>query len=301
MEKIKLTFLGTSDAVPSAQRNHTAILLNYKDENILVDCGEGTQRQFRKAHLNLMKITRILITHWHGDHTLGIPGVLQSLALGEYNKVLEVYGPKGIKKHFQDMLKAFPFTKDYEIKVHEISNSGKFFETNDFYLSSEKMAHTTFCNAYNFVKKGQLRIDREKLKKAKIPSGPLLKKLKEGKDISYEGKKFLAKNLTYQEGDKKISFVLDTAMNPRIVPFVKDSDVLICESSFSKELEDKAQEKGHMTSEQAAKIAKDSDSKKLILTHISQRHEKNSKEILKEAQKVFKNAVLAEDLKSFEV
>ncbi len=299
MEKIKLTFLGTSDAVPSAKRNHTAILLNYKDENILVDCGEGTQRQFRKARLNLMKLTKILITHWHGDHTLGLPGVLQSLALGEYNKALEVYGPRGIKKHFQDMLRAFPFMCDYEIKVHEVS--GKFFETDDFYLSSEKMEHTTACNAYTFVKKGQLRIDREKLKKTKIPSGPLLKKLKEGKDISYEGKKFLANDLTYQEGDKKVSFVLDTAMNPRIVPFVKNSDILICESSFSKELESNALEKGHMTSEQAAKIAKDSDSKKLILTHISQRHEKNSKEILNESQKVFKNAVLAEDLKSFEV
>ena len=295
MEKIKLTFLGTSDAVPSAQRNHTAILLNYKDENILVDCGEGTQRQFRKAHLSLQKITRILITHWHGDHTLGLPGVLQSLALAEHKKTLEVYGPRGIKKHFQDMLKAFP----YEIKVHEIS--GKFFEKDGFYLAAERMAHTTFCNAYAFVKKGLLRIDREKLKKAKIPSGPLLKKLKEGKNISYEGKKYLAKNLTYQEGDRKVSFVLDTAMNSRIAPFVKDSDVLVCESSFSAELEEKAKEHRHMTSEQAARVAKDSNSKKLILTHISQRHENNSQEILNEAKKVFKNAVLAEDLKSFEV
>ncbi len=87
---IKITFLGTSDQIPSAKRNHTAILLTYKGENILVDCGEGTQRQFRKARLNPCKITRLLITHWHGDHVLGIPGLLKTLALSGYNKTLSI-------------------------------------------------------------------------------------------------------------------------------------------------------------------------------------------------------------------
>ena len=158
------------------------------------------------------------------------------------------------------------------------------------------MIHGTPCNAYCFVKKGQIRIDKKKLKKYKIPSGPLLSKLKHGKSITYKGKKYLAKDLTYKQGESKVSFVLDTALNKNIIPFVKNSDLLISESSFSDELKSKAKEYRHLTAKQAAEIAKKSNSKKLVLTHISQRYEKHLDRILKEAKKVFKNSVLAKDL-----
>jgi len=102
MENITITFLGTGNAVPTRQRNHSAILFNYKNENILLDCGEGTQRQFRYAGISPCKLTRLLITHWHGDHILGIPGLLQTLAMTDYSKVLEVHGPKGTKKNMQE-------------------------------------------------------------------------------------------------------------------------------------------------------------------------------------------------------
>ncbi len=92
---MEITFLGTSQATPTAEKSQTAVLLTYNNENILVDCGEGTQRQFKIAGLNPCKITRILITHWHGDHVLGLPGLLQTLALNNYPRVLQVYGPKG--------------------------------------------------------------------------------------------------------------------------------------------------------------------------------------------------------------
>lgn len=296
---IKITFLGTADQIPSAERNHSAILLTYDGENILVDCGEGTQRQFRKAKLNPCKITRILITHWHGDHVLGIPGLLQTLSLSGYNKTLFIYGPKGTKEFIRDLLLVFGFKRKYKIEVEEVD--GKFFETKDFYLEAEKMSHGIPCNAYNFVKKGLIRIDKIKLKKSKLPNGPLLQKLKQGKDISYEGKKYLAKNLTFAEGDKKISFVLDTLDNKKIVPFVKNSDLLICESSFGDELKEQAKEHLHLTSKQAGEIAKKSKSKKLILTHLSQRYEKNPKKILNEAKKIFKNSFLVKDLDVVEV
>src|SRR3989344_5690783 len=93
-KEIKLTFLGTADAIPSKARNHTAILLSFGGENILVDCGEGTQRQFRKADLNPCKITKILITHWHADHVLGLPGLLKTMAMNGYNKKLVIYGDR---------------------------------------------------------------------------------------------------------------------------------------------------------------------------------------------------------------
>lgn len=291
---IKITFLGTSAQVPTAKRNPTSILLNYNKENILIDCGEGTQRQFRKAKLNPCKITKILITHWHGDHVLGIPGLLQTLALSGYNKKLFIYGPKGTKNFMKNLLNMFVFRGEHSIKVEEINR--KFFETKDFYLESEKMTHGILCNAYVFVKKGQIRIDKKKLKKSKLPLGTLLQKLKQGKNIIYQGKKYLAKDLTYTEGDKKISFVLDTSMNKKIIPFVKNSDLLICESNFGSELEKHAKEYKHLTARQAAEIAKKSNSKKLILTHISQRYDKDYKKILNDAKKIFKNSFLVDDL-----
>jgi ribonuclease Z len=297
---MKITFLGTSDAIPSITRNHTSILLNYDGENILIDCGEGTQRQFRKAKLNPCKITRILISHWHGDHTLGISGILQTLALSGYKKTLFIYGPKGTKKFMKELFKTFIFAgKRFPIKIEEVD--GKFFENKDFYLESKKMVHGIPCNAYVFVKKGQIRIDKKKLKKSKLPSGPLLQKIKQGKNITYKGKKYLAKNLTFSEGNKKISFVFDTSINKNIVPFVKDSNILICESSFDSGLENRAKEYKHLTAKQAGEIAKKSKSKKLILTHISQRYDKNPKKILNDAKKVFKNSFLVKDLDKIEV
>ncbi len=291
---VNITFLGTSDAVPSEQRNHTSMLLTYKGENILVDCGEGTQRQFRKAKLNPCKVTRILLTHKHADHTLGLPGLLKTLELSGYNKTLFIYGPKGIKKFIENIFEAFGKVKEYKIEVKEVM--GKFFETDDFYLEAQAMTHNVPCNAYSFVKKGKLRLDKDKLKKSKLPLDKNLQKLKQGKDISYKGKKFKAKNLTFMENGKKISFVFDTSLNKNILNFVKDSDLLISECSFSSDLKEKAKDFHHLTSEQVAKTAKKAKVKKLILTHISQRYEKNMKQILNESKKEFKNSHLVVDL-----
>lgn len=298
---IKVTFLGTSYAVPSAERNHTAVLLNYKGENILIDCGEGTQRQFRKAKLNPCKIDKILITHWHGDHVLGIPGILQTLSLSGYNKTLFVYGPKGTKYFMKKLMDAFAFKLNYSLKIEEVTGRKNFFKTAEFCLASESMAHGIPSNAYSFIKKGQIRIDKNELKKIKLPQGPFLKKLKEGKDITYGGKKYLTKSLTFKEEDKKISFVYDTSLNKKIVPFVKNSDLLICESTFDSELEDMAKDKKHLTAGQAGRIAKESKSKKLILTHISERYTKDKSKLLKDAKKSFKNSFLANDFDVFEI
>ena len=129
--KVHLTFLGTGDQIPSRARNHTSILLDFNEENILIDCGEGTQRQFRKAELNPCKITKILITHWHGDHVLGLPGILSTLAFSGYNKTLFIYGPKGINEKIKKMLEIFNFYKTYEIKVEEIK-PGIFYERKNY-------------------------------------------------------------------------------------------------------------------------------------------------------------------------
>lgn len=298
-DKINVTFLGTAASIPTAKRNHSAIFLDYKGEHILFDCGEGTQRQFRKAGINPGKINRVLISHWHGDHVLGIVGLFQTLALSGYNKTLHVYGPKGTKKSMKKLWNVFNFLGSYPIKIKEVS--GKFFETDDFYLEAKTMTHIIPCNAYSFVVKDKLRIDKKKLSKTKIPKGPLMFKIKQGKDISYKGRTYKAKNLTYLEKGKKVSVVMDTGMNNKIVGFVKDSDLLICESSFGEDMKLFAKERHHLIARQTGEIAKKSKSKKLILIHISQRYEKDMESILSQAKKEFKNVSIVKDFDEIEV
>jgi len=187
MEKIILTFLGTSDSIPSKERNHTSVLLAYKNENILIDCGEGTQRQFKLANISPTKITRILITHWHGDHILGLPGMLQTMAMLGYNKKLEIYTPKKTRHFMEAIMKMFIFVGNIKYEIEEVN--GKFLENQDFYLESFPLKHSTSCNGYIFVEKDKLRINKEKLKRYNLPNSPLIKQLLDRKDIIFNGKK----------------------------------------------------------------------------------------------------------------
>lgn len=298
-EKIKIIFLGTSAAVPSASRNPSSILLQYKDENILIDCAEGTQRQMRKAKLNPCKINKILVTHWHGDHVFGMPALFQTMVLSGYNRQMKVFGPKHTKYFMKNFVNVFVPVLKFNADVNEVS--GKFFETNDFYLEAESMKHGIPTNAYNFVIKDKLRIDKKKLAKAKLPAGRHLSDLAKGKDITYKGKNYKAKDFLYGEKGKKISFVLDTLDNKRIVPFVKGANFLICESSFGSDLKDLAKEHLHLTADQCGMIAKKAKVGKLLLTHISQRYEMDVKSLLKDAKKNFKNVEIMKDFDVVEV
>lgn len=295
MENITITFLGTGNAVPTRQRNHTAILFNYKNENILLDCGEGTQRQFKYAGISPCKLTRLLITHWHGDHILGIPGLLQTLELSGYSKILDIHGPRGTKKNMQEILK---LVRDGAAKVNVSENTSKVFENEELLISSAQMRHGAPANAYSIEVKSKRRINSEKLKQLKIPNHPDLKKLQEGKDVVINKVKLKAKDLTYIEKGKKITIVLDTAFNPEAIKLAKDSDILICEASFASQEADKAKESKHLTAKEAATIAKKAKVKELILTHLSQRYEHAPEIIEDEAKKVFKNVKLAKDLQA---
>ncbi|MDO8467689.1 MAG: ribonuclease Z [Nanoarchaeota archaeon] len=299
MKEIKLIFLGTGSSIPSKARNTPATFLEYDGNGFLFDCGEGTQRQFRYANLNPGKVDKIFISHWHGDHVLGLPGLIQTLASSGYNKKLEIYGPEGTKNFIKKMFEVFVFAENIDLEIHEVKD-GVALDEKEFFIESRRMEHGPPCNAYNFVLKGQRRIDKNKLGKLKIMAGPHLQKLKEGKDALVDGKKLKFKELTYLEKGKKVSIVMDTKINAKIVPFVKEADVLIIETSFSDELKDHAEEKKHMTASQVAEIAKKAQVGKVYLTHLSPRYN-NPKIILEEARKKFKNSELARDLMEVKV
>ncbi|MBS3091406.1 ribonuclease Z [Candidatus Pacearchaeota archaeon] len=300
MEPITLTFLGTGSAIPTKRRNHSAFLLNYKNENLLFDCGEGTQRQFRYKEISTTKLTRLFITHWHGDHILGIPGLLQTMALNNYQKTFHIYGPRGTEHFMSKMFETFVFWGKIDIKIHEVS-PGKVFENEDFTIQAEEMAHGTHCLAYSFIEKEKIRLDKKKLKKFKVPNSPLMKDLQHGKDIKLNGKTIKAKSVIYKQKGRKITIILDTKMNNKASELAKDSDIVIVEASHASELEKEAYEYNHLTSKQAANIAKKAKAKALYLVHLSQRYEHNQQLIEKQAKKVFKNTKVPNDLDVVEI
>jgi ribonuclease Z len=290
---MEIVFLGTASMVPTKERNPSALLISYGSEGILIDCGEGTQRQMKITGIKLTRITKILISHWHGDHVLGLPGLLQSLGASDYNKTLKIYGPKGTKKYFKLLTEVFVLDRDIKLEINEV-NKGKFFENDDFLLEALPLEHGIPTIGFNFVEKDKRKIDMKKVKKLGLPEGPLLGKLQDGKSINFEGKKIKPEQVTYLEKGKKITVITDTLLCNNCYKLAKDADLLVCEATYSSKLEGKGEEYNHMTAKQAAQIANKADVKKLILTHFSARY-KNTQEIEEDARGIFDNVVCAKD------
>jgi ribonuclease Z len=299
-QKATLTFLGTASSVPTARRNHTAQLLQYKNEAILFDCGEGTQRQFRKAKLNPCRVTKILLSHWHADHSLGIPGLLQSMIMNGYNKELELYGPKGTKEKIRTLLDFYGINPNsLKLKVFEVTDK-IFCDSEEFYFETKSMDHNAPTNGYSFIIKEKSRLNKTKLEKLNIKNSPIMAKLAKGETVKINGKKVDGKKLLYKEPQRKFTFIVDTRYCKNAVVLAKDADILTCESSFSSGESELAEDHGHMTSAHTATLAKESKAKKLVLIHLSQRYDMIPKKILEEAKKVLKGTKIqvsvAEDL-----
>jgi ribonuclease Z len=293
---MKITFLGTGSMVPTPERNHNAILLSYGSENILVDCGEGTQKQMRLAKIAPTKITKILITHWHGDHVLGLPGLLQTLGANEYSKVLDIYGPRGSREYLANMFKGFVNEFRIKMRVNEIKE-GVFFKSKDFMLEAKELEHSCPCLGYNFIEADKRNVNVNYTKKFGLTRHPILRELQEGKNITWKGQKIMAEDATTTRKGKKISFILDTGYTKNAIEMAENADLLICEATMLDELKEKTEQYKHLTTKQAAQIAKEAGVKKLVITHFSQRYkESDTKKLEKEAKEVFKETVAAKDL-----
>ena len=292
MEPITITFLGTGNAVPTKLRNHTAILIEFLNEHVLLDCGEGTQRQFKIAGISPAKLTRLLITHWHGDHVLGIPGLFQTLAMSEYQKTLDIHGPRGTQRFLHAIEELF---RDFKINTRVSESESIVVDTPEFQIEAKSLPHGPPTLGYSIALKDRRHLDKAKIQKLKLPNSPLLGQLQKGKDIMVKGKKVKAKDVSYIEKGKKVVVILDTGMTDSAVQLAQDADLLICESTFSQEETEKAREYKHLTAVDAATIAKKAKVKSLILTHISQRYEHSPRIIEKEAKKIFKNTKIVKD------
>lgn len=295
---MELLFLGTSAMIPTKERNHSALFLKQGTEGILVDCGEGTQRQFKLFGETATKITKILISHWHGDHVLGLPGLLQTLSASEYatkEKPLEIYGPEGLKKHITQTLKAFPFDNKLNFKIKEVKKGKEIIVKNEeLEITAYSLEHSIPCLGFHIKETDKRRIDVEKVKKLGIPQGPLLGKLQQNKPILFQGKHISPKETTYVVEGKVIGIITDTGQCKNCLEIAEEVDYLICEATFMEKEVEKAEKYKHLTIKQAALIAHTANAKKLILNHFSQRY-KITAEQEQEARDIFPNVLLAYD------
>ena len=284
---------------PTKERNQQAVFIRQQSEGILIDCGEGTQRQFKLAGIPLTKITKILISHWHGDHVFGLPGVIQSLASSEYNKKLKIYGPKETKKRFNNLFKAFPFDREMDLEINEIKQ-GVFLDDKYLKIKAFDMDHRIPCLGFKLIEKDKRKINLQYIKKMGIPEGPLLGKLQENKSIIWKGEKITPKNTTKIIKGKKIGIIPDTKLCNNCYKLAEGVDLLVCESTYANKLIKKAKKHMHMTAKEAALIASESNVKQLILTHFSNRY-KNTHELEEEARTFFDKTICANDFMKIEL
>ena len=288
--------------VPTKERAHISVALEYNGEIMLFDCGENTQLQIKKAKLHLGKIRKIFISHWHGDHVLGLPGLLMTLCNTEGVEKIEIFGPKNSKKFVKNMKNSCIWDVRIEIKVFEFSPKNlellKIIDKTAYEIFCVKLSHSVPCIAYSFKEKDVLNIDKEKAKKLNLEKSPLLARAKENLDINLGGKIIKPSEITYTKKGIKISFVFDTRPCPEISKLIENSNYLVMEATFIYETHShKAEEYDHMSAKETAQIAQENNIETLLITHFSQRY-KDIKEIEEEAKQYFKNTIATYDLMS---
>lgn len=305
---MELQFLGTGAGVPAKHRNVSSIALKLLDERNAVwlfDCGEGTQLQILKSNIRPRKIEKIFITHLHGDHIFGLPGLLSSRSFQGGNEKLEIYGPVGIADYVRTALRVSQTRLSYELKFIEITKADTVFSDKQFTVSCLPLDHGIASFGYRIVEadhEGELQV--EKLAALNIPSGPIYGKIKRGESVTLsDGTVINGKDFV---GEKKLGRIVtilgDTRKTQNSVSLAEDADVLVHESTFNKEEEKMAKAYYHSTSHQAAQVALEANAKKLILTHISARYLTGDIiQLENEAKEIFRNTKIVKDMEIVEI
>jgi ribonuclease Z len=297
MMSIRVIFLGTGGSVPTVARSLPAVLMKRQGEQLMFDCGEGVQRQMVKAKVGFHRKMKIFVSHMHGDHVLGLPGLLQTMALMGRQEKLEVYGPKGIQQFLECVRESLQFGLTFPVEIHEVYDAGVVCEEKDYTVEATKSNHVVFGLAYAFVEKPRPgKFYPEKAKALGVPEGELWSKLQHGDKVKLPDGRVVGPEevMGSPRKGRKIVYSGDTRPFRGFAKFAACADLVVHEATFDDALVEKAEVDGHSTPSQAALEAKKAKAKKLVLTHISARYA-DAGLLLEQAQKVFRDTVVAED------
>lgn len=293
---MKLVFLGTSAAQPTTERGMTCICLVLDKEILMFDAGEGAQIAFQKAKLGWNKKIRIFVTHLHGDHCVGILGLLQTMSLQNRTESVDIYGPKGIEEFIAANLKVLNFGLTFPVRITRISE-GLVLDDLGYTIHTCEAEHSIPAYSYRFTEKDRPgRFYPEKAKELGIPEGKLWHDLQNDNEITVQGKTIRPSDVM---GEKrkgvKIGISGDTRPTEKLEEFFKGCDYMTFDSTYDDSLKDKAKENYHSTSKEAAELAKKAGVTNLILTHFSARYE-DTIELVGEAKTIHESVVAARDM-----
>jgi len=298
---MKLVFLGTSAAQPTERRGLSCICLENDGEILMFDAGEASQISYMKSGLGWNKKMKLFVTHLHGDHCVGILGLLQTMSMQKRTESLEIFGPKGIDEFLAANIKVLNFGLSFSILI-TIVKEGKIFEDKKFSMYAAKASHSITAFSYLFEEKDKPgKFNVEKAKELGIPEGKLWNKLQNGEEI-INNKEIIkpVQVLGKKRPGKKIGISGDTMPTKELEEFFKECDYLVFDSTFLDEEKQKAQDTCHSTAKQAAQLGKNSNVKNLILTHFSARY-KDEIGHLTEAEKIHNSVVTAKDFLEIEI
>ncbi|MEM4142332.1 MAG: ribonuclease Z [Thermoplasmata archaeon] len=298
---IKIVFFGTGGSWPSVDRNLSSVGLQIDREVLLFDIGEGTQRQIMQTNISFMKISKIFITHFHGDHFLGLAGLIQTMVLNGRNDPLEIYGPGDTIRQVSNFLQLGYYSLSFPVKIIELKDDEEI-DFGDYFIKAVKSMHPVTNLAYMFKEKDRRRISQELMKKYLLTSKEVDSIVRNGA-IEKNGKRITIDDISDgMRVGRKIVYTGDTSPCDCIVDISRDANVLIHDSTVDSSLEEKANEFGHSSARQAAIVASRANVKKLFLTHISPRYKMNEIKLLEnEAKGIFKDSTVAMDLMEYNV
>ncbi|MEM0139487.1 MAG: ribonuclease Z [Ferroplasma sp.] len=296
---VKIVFLGTGGSMPKPGRALPAVAIHIDDVLNLFDCGEGTQKQFMKSNLSFMSLTNIFITHFHADHFLGLPGLLNSLSFLGRTEDLNIFGPEGAAKFVKNALTLGYGRINYNIKVYEVQ-PGIAYDFGKFYIKTFKNNHSVPSISYSLEEKDMIKIDRKRVDSLNFPVYRL-EELRNKGSIKLDEKTYSIYDVAMGiKKGRKIVYTGDTRPVSGMAEFARNADVLIHDSTMDSSMEPMVNEYGHTSTGQAARIASDADVKRLYLFHYSSRY--NDLDILlNDAKKYFSESYLSKELMEYDV
>ena len=305
---MELFFLGTSAGVPTRTRNVTSILLDLQHPTRsglwMFDCGEGTQHQLLRTAAHPGKLDKIFITHLHGDHLFGLPGLLCSRSMAGNIQPLTIYGPPGIREFVETSLRISGSWTDYPLEIIEIK-PGVVFKDDAYTVTAAALNHPVECYGFRIEERDKPgALDGAALIAAGVPFGPLFQQLKRGESVTLEDGRTIngAEYLSPPRPGKKLAIFGDTAPCENALELAQGVDLLVHEATLEVAMEEKANSRGHSSTHQAARLARDAQVKKLMVTHVSSRYDaEGCVKLLAECRALFADSQLAEDFATVRV
>ncbi len=297
MSPRELVVLGTASQAPTRRRNHNGYFLRWDGEGLLFDPGEGTQRQMLFAGVTATEISRICITHFHGDHCLGVPGVLARISLDQVRHAVEVYYPAQSQEVFWRLRHASLFRDVLDLREQPVCGDGQVAVTSSFGLEARELSHSVPTVGYRLVEPDGRRMLPDRLAALGVAGADIGRLQREGR-LSVDGRMVTMDQVSEPRRGQRFAFIMDTRLCDAAFALAYQADMLVCESTFAETEAGLARDYGHLTARQAGRIAAEAGAQLLILTHFSQRYETAGAERLAaEAASAFAGeVVLAHDL-----